>query len=112
MARRQSKRLNSSRTARSGPRDEGTPPAAIAASTGGVVTVELDGVQMAWLEAIADLHGSSREDILREALRWYSARESDRVSRTKRYQAIALAARAEAWDPVSDHLAGLEVVAP
>ena len=58
------------------------------------------------------LHGCSGENVIREALRWFSARESARVQRTKRYRAIQLAARAEAFDPISDYLAGVEVVAP
>jgi hypothetical protein len=76
------------------------------------IVLELDGVQTAWLDGLAELHGCSRENVLREALRRLSAADSARVSRTTRYQAVALAIRAERWDPVSDYLAGLEVVEP
>ena len=61
---------------------------------------------IAWLDAIADLHGCTRSAVLREALRYLSARESERVARTHRYAIIALAARAERWDPVTDYLCG------
>jgi hypothetical protein len=77
-----------------------------------VVRVEFDGVQAAWLEAIAELHGCSVENVLREGLKRLSAAESVRIARTKRYRAIALAARAERFDPVSDYLAGIEPVLP
>jgi predicted transcriptional regulator len=76
------------------------------------VTVQFDPVQAAWLDALADLHNCSRAAILREALSWYSARESARVSRTRYYKAIGLAARASKWDPISDYLAGKEVMPP
>ena len=77
-----------------------------------VVAVELDGVQAAWLEAIADLHRCSLENVLREGLRRLTAAETVRVARTKRYAAIALAARAERFDPISDYLGGIEPVLP
>jgi predicted transcriptional regulator len=76
------------------------------------VTVQLDPVQIAWLDALAELHKCSRAAILREALSWYSARESARVSRTRYYTAIALAARASKWDPISDYLAGKKITPP
>jgi hypothetical protein len=69
-------------------------------------------VQSEWLDAIAELHGCSPENVLREGLRRLSASESVRVSRTKRYLAIALASRAERFDPISDYLAGVEPVLP
>jgi hypothetical protein len=76
------------------------------------VTVQLDPVQSVWLEALAGLHNCSRAAVLREALSWYSARESARVSRTRYYQAIALAARASEWDPISDYIAGKQITPP
>jgi len=74
--------------------------------------VELDAVQAAWLDAIADLHACSRENVLREGLRRLIAVENARVTRTRRYDAIRLAARADKWDPISDYLGGLEVIPP
>lgn len=76
------------------------------------VTVQLDPVQSAWLEALAELHDCSRASVLREALRYLSARETVRVSRSRRYKAIALAIRASEWDPISDYLAGRKVSPP
>jgi predicted transcriptional regulator len=76
------------------------------------VTVRLDGVQLAWLDALADLHSCTRAAVLRESLRYFTARESVRIERTARYAAIQLAARAERWDPISDYLAGRQVNPP
>jgi metal-responsive CopG/Arc/MetJ family transcriptional regulator len=76
------------------------------------VTVQLDAVQLAWLDALADLHGCSRAAVLREALRYLSARESVRVERTRHYARIGLIARAERFDPISDYLAGREISPP
>jgi hypothetical protein len=87
-------------------------PSAADAPSGCSVLLELDAVQTAWLDAIADLHGVDRASVLREALRRFSACESERVSRTTRYQAIALACRAERWNPVADYLAGQETEVP
>jgi hypothetical protein len=70
-----------------------------------IVAVRLDAVQAAWLDALAELHGVRRPAVLRESLRYFAARESERVQRTKRYALIAEVARAERWDPVSDYLA-------
>jgi metal-responsive CopG/Arc/MetJ family transcriptional regulator len=78
----------------------------------GRVSVRLDVVQLAWLDAIADLHGSTRAGVLRESLRYFIAREADRVQRTRHYAVIATIARAERWDPISDYLAGKELQAP
>lgn len=68
------------------------------------VQVRLDGVQAAWLDALADLHGVTRSAILREALLYLSARESARVARTRRYALLGEIAKAERWDPVTDYL--------
>jgi hypothetical protein len=76
------------------------------------VTVRLDGVQTAWVVALADLRGCTQADVLREAVTYLAARESARISRTRYYAAIALAARAAAWDPVTDYLAGREITPP
>jgi hypothetical protein len=76
------------------------------------VTVRLDGVQLAWLDAIADLHSCSRAAVLREALRYFSARESTRIARTRHYKVIGLRARAERFDPITDYLAGKQVDPP
>lgn len=76
------------------------------------VTVRLDGVQSAWVDALAQLHGCSRADVLRLAVRYLAARESDRIARTRYYEAVGLAARAARWDPVSDYLAGRRVTPP
>jgi hypothetical protein len=69
-------------------------------------------VQAAWLRALADLNNCSRAAVLREALTYLAARESARVSRTRYYRAIALAAAASRWDPISDYLAGRPVSPP
>jgi hypothetical protein len=76
------------------------------------VTVQLDAVQAAWLRALADLNNCSRAAVLREALTYLAARESARVSRTRYYRAIALAAATSRWDPISDYLAGRPVSPP
>jgi len=76
------------------------------------VTVQLDPVQATWLEALAEFNNCSRAEVLREALRHLSARDSARVARTRYYRAIGLAARAAAWDPVSDYLAGRPITPP
>ena len=76
------------------------------------VTVRLDAVQLAWLDALADVHECSRAAVLREALRYFSARESVRIARTRHYAIIGLLARAERWDPISDYLAGRAVSPP
>jgi predicted transcriptional regulator len=76
------------------------------------VTVTLDPVQSAWLDALADVHKCSAAQVLREALRYFSARESVRIERTEHYRRIGLIARAERWDPIGDYLAGREVLPP
>ena len=76
------------------------------------VTVQLDPVQSAWLEALAALNKCSRAQVLRDGLSWYAARETTRVSRTRYYAAIALAAKASEWDPISDYLAGRSIHPP
>jgi len=76
------------------------------------VSVTVDAVQSAWLDALADLHGCTGQDVLREALRYFAARESARVSRTRHYRAIAVAAQAERSDPIGDYLAGKPLPEP
>jgi hypothetical protein len=76
------------------------------------VTVQLDAVQAMWLDALMDLNECSAADVMREALQWHSAREAVRVERTRYYEAIGLVARSAKWDPVSDYIAGREVVPP
>jgi hypothetical protein len=73
---------------------------------GASVTVRLDAVQAAWLDALADVHQCSRAAVLREALLYFIARESVRVERTRHYAVIGMIARAERWDPITDYLAG------
>jgi hypothetical protein len=68
------------------------------------VTVRLDPVQRAWLEAIADVKQCTWADAMREALSWLAARETMRVSRTRHYEIIALASRAETWDPITGYI--------
>jgi hypothetical protein len=72
-------------------------------------TVQLDAFQAIWLEALADLHNCSRAQVLRDALSWYSVRETTRVQRTRYYAVMKLAQRASEWDPISDYLAGCGV---
>jgi metal-responsive CopG/Arc/MetJ family transcriptional regulator len=79
---------------------------------GQAVTVRLDRVQLAWLDALADVHDCTRAAVLREALRYFIARESVRIQRTRHYAIIGLISRSERWDPVSDYLAGREVQPP
>jgi hypothetical protein len=76
------------------------------------VVVSLDGVQSAWLDALAELHSTTPQAVLREALRYLAAREHARVLRTRRHEAIRLAARAEHFDPVSDYLSGRPTTPP
>jgi len=76
------------------------------------VTVRLDGVQLAWLDAIADVHGATRADVLREALQYFAAKEHARVARTRRYEVIKLISRAERWDPITSYLCGRDSPAP
>lgn len=76
------------------------------------VSVQLDAVQSAWLDALADLRGCSRAAVLRDALTYLSARESVSVQRTRHYAVIALIARAERFDPISDYLAGRQISPP
>jgi hypothetical protein len=76
------------------------------------VTVRLDRVQLAWLDAIAQVHSCTRAAVLREALRYFTARESGRIERTRHYAVVALVARAERWDPITDYLLGKQVSAP
>jgi len=64
-------------------------------------------VQGAWLDALADLHGVTRPAVMREALRYFAVRESERIERSRRYAAIREIARAERFDPVTDYLAGV-----
>lgn len=80
--------------------------------TGRRVTVQLDVVQAAWLDGLAELHNCSAAAVLREALSYYSARESVRIQRTRHYACIALALRSERWDPISDYLAGRPISPP
>jgi Arc/MetJ-type ribon-helix-helix transcriptional regulator len=63
-------------------------------------------VQLAWLEALVELHGSTRSGVMRESLRYLVARETVRLERTERYRAVQLAARAARWDPISDYING------
>jgi Arc/MetJ-type ribon-helix-helix transcriptional regulator len=80
--------------------------------TGERVSVRLDALQVAWLDALAAVHNVSRSDVLRLALSYLSARESARIARTRHYDAVALAARAQRWDPISDFLAGRPITPP
>jgi Arc/MetJ-type ribon-helix-helix transcriptional regulator len=68
------------------------------------VSVKLSPLQDAWLTAIADVRGATRSDVVREALSWLAARETDRIARTRHYRVIGLIARQEAWNPVDDYL--------
>ena len=68
------------------------------------VKVQLTPLQDAWLTAIADVRGVSRPEVVREAITWLAARETDRVSRTRHYRLIAFIARQELWNPVDEHL--------
>lgn len=80
--------------------------------TGRRVTVQLDPVQNAWLEALADVHNCSRAQVLRRSLSYFSARESVRIARTQHYRVIGLAARAARWDPITDFLAERPISPP
>jgi predicted transcriptional regulator len=68
------------------------------------ITITLDEVQAAWLDALAELHRCSRPAVLRQALLHLSALESRRVARTRRYRLISIAAEIEDWDPITDYL--------
>ncbi len=63
------------------------------------VTVRLDPVQAAWLDAIADVNNCTGAAVLREALSWLAAKESVRVERNARLEQlekIAASAREQA----------------
>ena len=75
------------------------------------ITITLDEVQAAWLDALAELHrrgidyrGVLYAAVLRQALLHLSALESRRVARTRRYRLISIAAEIEDWDPITDYL--------
>ena len=54
----------------------------------------------------------TRAAVLRESLRYFIARESARVQRTRHYEAIAAISRVESWDPITNCLAGREASPP
>jgi hypothetical protein len=66
--------------------------------------LQLSPIQDAWLTAIAEVRGCSRPDVIREALEWVAARETDRVSRTRHYALIGFIAKQEMWNPIDDYL--------
>ncbi len=66
--------------------------------------MQLSPLQDAWLSAIAEVRGTTRQEVVREAISWVAARESTRVSRTRHYRLIGYLAEQEAWNPVDDHL--------
>lgn len=76
------------------------------------VVVDLDPLQVAWLDALAAVHNCSRASVLRDALSYLSARESVSIARSRQYAAVQLAARAQRWDPISDYLAGRPITPP
>lgn len=61
---------------------------------------------MAWLEAVAASRGVTRAAVVREAIVWLAGREATTMLREGRMAAIAAWAKAEAWNPISDHLSG------
>ena len=76
------------------------------------MTVQLDAVQSAWLDALAELHGCRRPAVMREALSWFVAREYSRMQRNHRLAVVRLALRAQRFDPITDYLAGRPIVPP
>ena len=68
------------------------------------VSVRLDELQLAWLDAIAELHNCTRGQVVRAALVYFVAKESSRARRTRHYAVVQAIARAEQWDPISDYL--------
>ncbi|HME04265.1 MAG TPA: hypothetical protein VKG38_14685 [Solirubrobacteraceae bacterium] len=68
----------------------------------------MTAVEQAWLDAVADVRGQSRAEIVRQAIRWYCVRETARIERTRHYALIGYLAKQEAWNPVDDHLAAVE----
>jgi hypothetical protein len=62
------------------------------------VVVTFDAVQAQWLDALAELNGASRQDVLRQALLYLAAREHTRVTRSNRLAAIAAAHREHGGD--------------
>lgn len=69
------------------------------------ISVRLDPVQLAWVEAIAYERAATRAAVVREAIRYFAARETVRVARTERYRMIGIIAQAERFDPIGDYLA-------
>jgi hypothetical protein len=61
------------------------------------VTVVLDDVQFAWLEALSGLHDCGHSAVLREALSYLSARELSRLEREIRTWEIRLAQREQRY---------------
>jgi hypothetical protein len=74
------------------------------------ITVRLLPLQLAWLDAVAAVRQTNRTEVIREAITWLAARESDRVSRTRQNRVIQLIARQEEWNPVDDFLAAAREV--
>lgn len=70
--------------------------------SGAKIVVSLDPVQEAWLDALAELHGTTKSAVLREALLYFAAREAVRLDRNRR---IAAVARAHREYPINDYLA-------
>jgi hypothetical protein len=68
------------------------------------MSVRMTGIEEAWLDAVADVRGETRAEVVRRAISWFCVRETERVERSRHYALIAYVAQQEAWNPVDDHL--------
>ena len=73
------------------------------------VSIRLSALELAWLDAVADLRGETRSAVMREAVTWLAARESELLRRRRRYRLIAALASAEQTNPVDDFVAAAQL---
>lgn len=71
---------------------------------GAKMSVRMTAVEGAWLDAVAEVLGVSRAEVVRQALSRFCVRETARIERTRHYAIIGYLARQEDWNPVDDHL--------
>jgi hypothetical protein len=67
------------------------------------VTVRLDRLQLAWCDALGELHGWSRTAVIREGILYLAAKESARLQRTRRVELLGQIAREQQLDPVANY---------
>lgn len=67
--------------------------------------VEIEADALAYFEAVCARRGLSREQAVREAISWFTARAALWELRTRSYRAIRVTRAAEAFDPIGTLLA-------